>query len=201
MSAWVKVIQASQAMILIPKTPSGPRLIPRSLSKSEGWSKNQKVVGPTTFTGGPIQYQPSSFVHGLMNIQKPKRWNTGNRCAPGMEGTAMAFDHGEAFWLVKTAIRPLEQQVVLLTSQGPPNPFQSHPYSTSVTHISYILALECSLKHVQTNCDVIETADPVLEKSISYCLPGNQHKVQTHCCSVMQHCMSRTGRKREKLYS
>ena len=72
-----------------------------------------------------------------------------------MEGTAMAFDHGEAFWLVKTAIRPLEQQVVLLTSQGPPNPFQSHPYSTSVTHISYILALECSLKHVQTNCDVI----------------------------------------------
>jgi len=72
MSAWVKVIQVSQAMILIPKTCSGPSHIPRSLSKSEGWSKNQKVVGPTTFTGGPTQYQHSSFVHGLMNIQKPK---------------------------------------------------------------------------------------------------------------------------------
>jgi len=67
-----------------------------------------------------------------------------------MEGTTMAFDHGEAFWLVKTAIRPLEQQQVLLTSQiisDPSNPFQSH--------ISYTLALECSLKHAQTNCNVM----------------------------------------------
>lgn len=123
MSARVKVIQISQAMILIPKTRSRPRLIPRSLSKSEGWSKKQKVVGPTTFTGGPTQYQHSSFVHGLMNIQKPKgEIQTCSRDGRNCNG----FDHGEAFWLVKTAIRPLEQQVVLLTSQiisDPPTRF------------------------------------------------------------------------------
>jgi len=35
------------------------------------------------------------------------------------------------------------------------NPLQSHPWSTSVAHISCFMALECSLEHVQISCDVI----------------------------------------------